>query len=96
MVTVEKKSLLHRSRVDIIANILHVAETGAKKTHIMYQCNLSYRQLNIYLDFLIEKDLLRHSRTKTPENDDTNTYQTTEKGRAFMQAYRSIRVILTS
>ncbi len=97
LVQVQKKhSMTHRSRIDIIATILRVAEDGAKKTHIMYKCNLSFRQLHIYLDFLVERGLLRFLRAKSGEKNDSTTYQTTGKGRAFVQAYRSIRAILDS
>jgi len=94
---VERKlSLLHRSRIDIIANILVAAEGGAKKTHIMYRCNLSFRQLHVYLSFLVERGLLKISTMKSRERHDLCTYETTAKGRTFIQAYRSIRAILSS
>lgn len=97
LVQVEKRaSLSHRSRIDIIATILRVAEGGAKKTHIMYKCNLSFRQLHIYLDFLVERGLLRSIAAKSGERNDSSTYQTTGKGRAFIQAYRGIQAILVS
>jgi predicted transcriptional regulator len=35
--------------MDIMENILRVANPGAKKTRIMYRCNLSFKQLNVYL-----------------------------------------------
>jgi predicted transcriptional regulator len=96
LVQVEKKpSLLHRSRIDIIANILHAAEGGAKKTHIMYKCNLSFRQLHIYLNYLTERKLLKSIPAKTGERNDSNTYEITEKGKAFIQAYRNIRALLS-
>jgi len=91
-----KLSLLHRSRTDIIANILRVADGGAKKTHIMYRCNLSFRQLHVYLDFLVERGLLKNIPAKKTEKNDSNTYETTAKGRNFIQAYRTIRAILNT
>ncbi len=87
---------LHRSRIEIIANILRAAEGGAKKTHIMYRCNLSFRQLHAYLDLLIERDLLYSVAPKRRERKDSNTYETTDKGKAFIQAYRAILAILSS
>jgi len=96
LVQVEKKlSLLHRSRVDIIADILRVAEEGAKKTHIMYKCNLSFRQLNVYLNFLAERGLLKPIPAKKGDRNNLNTYETTSRGRSFIQAYRNIRVLLS-
>ena len=97
LVQVDKKlSLLHRSRIDIIANIVRAAEGGARKTHIMYRCNLSFRQLHIYLDFLVERGLLKSISTKSGGKNDSITYETTSKGMAFIQAYSSIRAILSS
>jgi len=97
LVQVERKSsLAHRSRVDIIANILRAANSGAKKTHIMYKCNLSFKQLHVYLDLLRERKLLKCIRTKMEEKNDSYTYETTNKGRAFLQAYSSIRALLST
>jgi predicted transcriptional regulator len=91
----KKLSLAHRSRIDIIANILRAAEKGTRKTHIMYKCNLSYRQLHTYLEFLIERRLMRYARATAEENS-SGTYETTNKGRAFIQAYSSIRALISN
>ena len=92
MVTVERKRSIyyHRSRIDIIAQILDTAEHGAKKTHIMYQCNLSYRQLTGYLTLLNDMQLLTRNQ-KAP-----STYQATQKGKNFTKAYKNMKAILTS
>lgn len=95
MVQVSKKlSLLHRSRVDIIANILRVSDGGAKKTHIMYRCNLSFRQLHAYLNLLVDRKLLRKVEQK--ESSRQELYETTSKGKAFLQAYKSIKTLLAA
>jgi len=39
----------YRDRLQIIADMLSVVRGGAKKTHIMYQANLSYTLLGRYL-----------------------------------------------
>ena len=90
----EKLSLYHRSRTDIIANILHVSDGGAKKTHIMYKCNLSFRQLHAYLNLLIDRRLLRKVERK--ESSRQELYETTSKGKAFLQAYKSIKALLAT
>ena len=82
--------------MDIIANILRAANSGAKKTHIMYKCNLSFKQLHVYLDLLGERRLLKCIRSKTEARNDSYTYETTSKGRAFLQAYSSIRALLST
>jgi predicted transcriptional regulator len=95
LVQVNKKlSLLHRSRIDILANILQIAEGGAKKTRIMYQCNLSFRSLQAYLDFLVDVGLLDCTTLKTEEKVDSQLFKTTKKGKAFIKAYRTLRALL--
>jgi predicted transcriptional regulator len=80
--------------VDIIANILSEAAEGAKKTHIMYKSNLSFRQLQAYLDFLLDRGLLMRSESGGGGNP--NLFQTTAKGRAFLQAYRDLKALLAT
>ena len=93
MVQVERRLELHRSRMDIIANILNEAIDGAKKTQIMYRCNLSFRQLQIYLSFLIKKNLLQASQIEGSSS--IEFFKTTNKGRAFLRAYKNIKALLT-
>jgi len=82
--------------MDIIANILSAANNGARKTHIMYRCNLSFKQLHVYLAFLKERRLLKCVPIKTEEKNNSLAYETTSKGRAFLQAYSSLRALLSS
>lgn len=88
-----KLSLLHRSRIDIIANVLNVAVEGAKKTHIMYRCNLSFRQLQVYLELLLDRGLLRKV-SGSGNREEARLFETTKKGRAFLDAYGNIKVLL--
>lgn len=44
----------NRNSLDIVRDMLAVASTGARKTKIMYQANLSYVQVKKYL-----RDLLK-------------------------------------
>jgi predicted transcriptional regulator len=72
----------YRSRLDIIADILHaVSEGSAKKTQIMYQANLSYRLLTKYLAEVIKACLVRLQREK-------RCYVLTSKGREFLEKYK--------
>ena len=66
----------------IIAEILDLAKDGALKTQIMYKGNLSFAQLNTYLNFLLDIELLGIVRAKGKR-----LYKTTEKGSQFMQSY---------
>ena len=82
----EVERQMKRNRVDIIVDILQAAKDGAKKTHVMYQCNLSFRQTNEFLADLLEAGLLRMG----------DSYHTTEKGMQFLQAYQTLRLLLNT
>jgi len=75
---------MKRDRLKIIAEILQAAKNGAKKTHIMYQCNLSYHQTKKLLTFLLETGFIRIG----------NSYDTTEKGLRFLQTYQTLELLL--
>ena len=90
-----KVALLHRSRVDIIANILLAANGGAKKTHIMYKCNLSFKQLHAYLKFLVEIGLLSLVNEKSETNESFVLFETTKKGQSFLKTYKSLKALLS-
>ena len=77
--------LKNRTRVEILANILDVASTkGALKTHIMYRANLSHKQLDKYLGFLQENNLLREV---VDPNSGSRMFAVTEKGIEFLRDY---------
>jgi len=73
----------------IIADILKQAQRPAKKTHIMYECNLSFNQLKHYLSFLKKKVLIRR---KTDSG--SIIYQTTDDGQEFLRRYSSMARLL--
>lgn len=81
--------------MDIIANILQVAVGGAKKTHIMYGCNLSFEQLETYLSFLLGRELLRVVSEKGGKGNPAS-FQTTAKGQDFLFAHRNLIALLTT
>ena len=58
---------------------------GIKKTHIMYRANLSHRQLEKYLDLLINKTLLAKSE---------DGYLTTDRGLEFIEKFNEIRILM--
>ena len=74
-----------RSKMRIIADILRHAQRSAKKTHIMYECNLSFNQLKRYLNFLRKRALIR----RKIENGSI-IYKTTDNGKEFLKKYSSI------
>ena len=69
-----------RSEIEIINEILNLAKDGTRKTRILYQTNLSYTQLQVYLSFLLKSNILRME-----NNNSVKTYTTTEKGLAVME-----------
>ena len=71
-----------RNDLDICADILGVAQNGARKTHIVYRANLNFNVVKKYLGRLIENDLLIRT-------DDFH-YVTTEKGVEFLKGYREL------
>jgi len=84
--------------MDIIANILQAADNdgGAKKTHIMYKCNLSFKQLHAYLEFLVEMGLLKSILVRTETNENSLLFETTKKGQAFIKAYNNLSALLVA
>lgn len=80
--------MVYRDRVDTIKLILEAANGGSvTKTRIMYKAFLSHDHLQEYLLILTENDLLSYDKVM-------RTFQTTEKGIAFLQAYNEIGQIL--
>ena len=84
---------VQRSHWDIMASILRVVENADSKTHIMYKANLSYRQLERYLDLLLDKGLLKvvavehHSRP-------AELFAATDRGLSFLNAYHVLKEVL--
>ena len=71
----------HRSRIEIVADILEIARNGARRTRIMYLGNLSFVLLEKYLDMLSTCGLL------APGNGGERRYVVTEKGQRFLEEY---------
>jgi len=82
-----------RSDIDIMANILSETRKGARKTRIMYKCNLSHTQLQVYLKLLLGmRFLASHSEKDSSESD---LFKTTAKGLKFLDAYRALKALMT-
>jgi predicted transcriptional regulator len=76
-------TMKHRSRTDIIVNMLEAARHGGTKTKIMYSSYLSSHQFRSYLELLIRNGLLAYD----PMNQ---RYKTTEKGLKVLELYQNI------
>ena len=70
-------------RSEIICKLLDLSKSGAKKTELLYQANLSYTQLKSYLSFLIEKGIIVTIDVKNNGNSGI-LYQLTDKGFDFL------------
>ena len=81
MITSERKN--NRGKIQIMGDVLALATSGIKKTHIMYRANLSYEQVYLYLGDLIGKRLI----VQDVSSEDGVVYRTTEKGREFLLHY---------
>jgi predicted transcriptional regulator len=73
----------YRSRTDVIAQILEVANGGAIRTKIMYMTFTSYSQVRRYLTILLENGLIEHDNIE-------NKYKTTAKGQKFLNLYNKM------
>ena len=76
----------YRSRVDIIAAILQAAMKGTSKAHLMYGAYLSYAQLQEYLEFVMQKELLIH---------EDGIYRLSSKGLHFLNVYDEIAEVVS-
>ena len=74
-----------RSSIEVIADMLRLGEAG--KTEIMYSANMSYHQLQKYLTFLLQQELI----TKVTVGNPVVTYKVTRKG---LRLLRNIEGIL--
>jgi len=78
----DSESKGYRNRLDIVRDILQVTKfagsPGSRKTHIMYQANLSYKLLTRYLKEVLTAGLICKEKSY---------YVLTEKGNEFLQFY---------
>ena len=81
----------NRGWLEIIYFILVVCKKGSLKTHVMYKCNLNSKQIDQYIQFLLDRHLLE----REPESSDSKryTYKTTEAGRKYINAYNQLAEI---
>jgi predicted transcriptional regulator len=77
-----------RSSIEVIADMLRLGEAG--KTEIMYSANMSYRQLQKYLTFMLHLGLI----TKVTVGNPVVTYRVTRKGLKLLHSIEGILEIL--
>ena len=78
-----------RSRTDIISDMLNIIQENngkIKPTHLMYKANLSHKQMKLYLEELMEKDLIKINKTENKA-----IIEITSKGREFFVKLSQMR-----
>ena len=79
-----------RSESVIIENILQETRTGVKKTRLMYNAKMSNTQLDRYLEWLLEQEIVE----KRTENGSDVLYYSTEKGEKLSDLLKQILPLL--
>ena len=86
-----KRSNKHRGSLDIIADILEASKGKARKTYLMYRCNLSFKQLENYLNLLLKRGLIS---AIEDNGNNASLFKTTEKGEYFLETYRGLQGLM--
>ena len=80
-----------RTELEIIQHILNISQDGAKKTEILYKNNMSYTQLTEYLDFLLEKNIIKETIYDIGKGKkNVKLYIATKKGESLLKQINSI------
>ena len=79
-----------RSNIEIISEMLRIGANGAGKTEIMYSANMSYKQIQKYLKFMISQGLI----DKVEIGNPSIAYVVTEKGHGLRQSIETVLEVL--
>jgi predicted transcriptional regulator len=79
-----------RSNIEIIADMLRVGENGAGKTEIMYSANMSYSQIQKYLEYLVNQGFVN----KVNMDNTMIAYQVTGTGLKLLKAIDTLMQML--
>ncbi|MEM2760540.1 MAG: winged helix-turn-helix domain-containing protein [Nitrososphaerales archaeon] len=71
-----------RDRLNILLEILEMANVPIKKTHILYRANINFNQLTTYLNLLLRLEMIEQ--TKEPFVG----YKITGKGRQMLDLFQ--------
>lgn len=82
----------NRSRVEILYDIVSASKSSARKTHLMYKSNLSFKQLRLYLDFLVYRGLVQEKFDLQEEG--AKVYTATPKGLEFLRLFEDLKGFL--
>ena len=73
-----------RSELEIIHHILSLSYEGVRKTKLLYQVNLNHRQLNIYMEYLIDKNILIKKELESDSGKSYSIFEISKKGKELM------------
>ncbi len=79
-----------RTRVEIIATIISLAEKGESHAGIAEKANLNSKQMKRYL-----KELIRLGLLEIEDESNARHYVSTKRGTQYLRRYRKLREILT-
>ena len=79
---------MRRGRFDIIVDMLEAVKSGKnKKTQIMYEAGLSFKQLDREYLPLVEKK----AKLIIVDENNGGGFQLTDRGKEFLKTYRSLK-----
>lgn len=79
--------MANRQGTFLISAILDLCKSPQRKTRVMYDTHMTYRQMDNYLKIAIEAGLLAYS-------EETRNYMTTPKGIEFLETQEKIAKML--
>jgi len=79
-----------RSDIKIIADMLRAGEKGAGKTEIMYSANMSFSQIQKYLEYLVSQGFIH----KVDMDNTLTAYQVTDTGMRLLKAIDNLLSML--
>ncbi len=85
---------VRRDRLEIVSAVISVAQEPSSLTHIMYQVNLSHKQMKEYLSFMIGCRLIEECKNGRAVNRRLLIYRATEKGNKFLNLYCESLILL--
>ena len=77
-----------RNSLEIVAEILRIAERGARKTRVVYGANINFKLLEKYLDLLNKAGLIEQ------ESCEKGVIQTSIKGEQFLEQYETLAIMI--
>jgi predicted transcriptional regulator len=80
------------TNIEVIGDILRAGENGSGRVEVVYTADVSYPQIQKYLDYLINEGFIN----KVNLDDTKVVYQVTESGLKFLKAIDTLLNIIES